>query len=176
VDLLKHLQSRDDFSEKMSRAETSIKATTELLLEVFGPLRGPHLLFSQIANAFQRCKEVRIIVERLYDTRVLLLQTDLTIDLVRPQAQHAPQKYGDLNNEANSLNERIGLDFQTMLIFTGMLLDVWAQIAAHVLGVARPSKSSFIHIAKDDGQGPFATLWQAHKQSILWLDALPRLY
>ncbi|NEH55623.1 hypothetical protein GR198_07715 [Rhizobium leguminosarum] len=176
MDLLKHLQSRDDFSEKMSRAETNIKTTTELLQEVFGPLRGSYLLFNQNAHALQRCREIAIIVERLYDTRVLLLKADLTLDLVRPQAQHAPLTYGELHTEAQSLSDRIALDFQTLLIFTGMLLDVWAQVAGHILGVPRPSKSSFIHIAKDDGQGPFATLWQSHKQSILWLDALPRLY
>jgi hypothetical protein len=176
--LTDHLESRDAFIAKMGEAQSLIVGVTETLKDVFNPTAGPYLLFNQSAATLNRCGQLKVIVERLYNTRVSLLKSDLVVDLLRRTGDDGaiPETAQELHSEGNALNSQIELDFETMLIFVDITLNGWAFMAGNILGDKKPAKTSFATIAKDHGEGPYAVLWKAHKDTILWLDSIRRLY
>src|SRR5690606_25290990 len=62
------------------------------------------------------------------------------------------------------------------LIFTSILLDNWAHLAAYILNIPNPNKFDFTDLVTSDGLGLIAPIWAIHKVDILWLDAIARFY
>ena len=180
MDLVQHNESKETFFRKMEFAKAEIHSLSTLLAEKLSPEGRPYLLYHHISAIRQRCNELEEVGRRLYEDRAELFKSDLAVQLLRQDEtrnQEIPSPaFRQILDAGSKLNNRISLDFQTLLIFTGIALDELAHVAGYVLNVANPIKSSFDKVAKDDGTGEYAPLWRAHREAILWLDAIPRLY
>ena len=175
-----HITSRNMFREATDQAIEAIKGLTTAVIDQHKPSPGPYQLFNQNASLLKRVKEIRLIVTRLYEGRIELLKNDLLENLAVPAGRSSQKRYPDELNEfisaGQEIDELIVLDFQTLLLFAGIVLDDWARVAAHIVGTQRPAHKTFDKIVKDDGVGPFEPIWKIHRDEMLWLDAFPRLY
>ncbi len=150
------------------------------MIDQHKPSPGPYQLFNQSTSLLKRVKEIKLIVTRLYDARVALLKSDFLENLARPADLPSQQPYPTELREilfvGYEFDGVIVLDFQNLLLFTGIALDDWAHVAAHIVGAHRPERKGFDEIVKANGVGPFAHIWGRHRDEMLWLDAFPRLY
>lgn len=180
MNFVDHIASRNKFLETIDRAMDVVKNLTATMIEQHKPSPGPYQLFNQNASLLKRAKEIKLIVTRLYDARIALFKNDLVENLARPadwpSQQPYPTELREFLRTGYEIDEVIVLDFQTLLLFTGIALDDWAHVAAHIVGAQRPERKGFDEIVKADGVGPFAHVWSRHRDEMLWLDAFPRLY
>ncbi|MDH5772315.1 MAG: hypothetical protein OEY84_04195 [Rhodospirillaceae bacterium] len=180
MDLLQHIKSRNEFIKKADDVDKEINELTKFIQKNEEPEPGPYLIFYHSGFSSQRVKELRIIVERLYNNRIELLKSDMIRDVARPKDWPSgvpfPEEFEEITKQGAEIDSQIVLDFQSMLLFSGIALDDWAHMAAYALGTSNPANCSFDKIAKDDGNGEFSELWKAHMKDILWLDAFLRLY
>ncbi len=179
MDYITHIRSRNATLAKFDEAEKTLNQLAGKVGQLRNLTSGPHLILHQSVSAVERCRQLSILLKRLHDNRLELLKCDVVEDaLYRQHGQglFAGQEYVELSAKSRELDEAIVLDFETMILFSGMLLDNWAQIAAHVFGKTRPEKNTFDVLAKGEGSYPFEELWSKMHEDILWLDAIPRLY
>lgn len=176
MDLLGHIASRNSFLEKMRSVDDSLMVLSKSVSEKIAPPTGPYLLFHHISSLLQRSRELKLLIERLYNNRIELLRQDTIVELAMPTTIPGmvpfPNEYQELVQLSTKIDEQIRLDFQTMLIFTGIALDEWAHVAAYISGGENPKKSDFRKFLKDDKSSPF----DQHSATMLWLDAFSRLY
>jgi len=180
MDIARHLASRDAFSKKMESVTGQLQQISSSTLAALRPPPGPYLLLYHHSTTLRRVGELSTIVRRLYENRVELLKHDLVRDLARRQAGPptnpiSPEQQ-ELMARAHDVDGQIQLDFQTMLLFSGIALDDWAHMAGYVYGVSKPRKCAFVRVVEDDGVGELKELWANHKEAILWLDAFTRLF
>ncbi len=178
MDYATHLSSLETLNTKLDSAIAVINELSKTLLDIVKPPTGPYILFSSIAILTQRSKEIKLIADRLYSTRIALFENDTFLynALPQPLIKAIPAELLMPYQQGLKLDGQIALDFQTMLLFIGIALDDWTHVAAHVVGTKNPERASFDKIAKDEGTGDFALIWSRHREAILWIDAFPRLY
>jgi len=180
MDLVQHIASRNSFLAKMKTAQDRLQTLATALQHVKSQPPAPALAYYYQSYAYQRTKELSLIGKRLYDLRLELLKIDQILQLHRPRnwppGTPYPDEFQEISRSGSEVNDQIVLDFQTFLIFTGIILDDWAHLAGCVLGAPNPTKCTFDKVVTGDGQDFFKPLWDEHKASILWLDAFPRLY
>jgi hypothetical protein len=178
MDFAKHIQSRDSTISAAKDVEVALQQLTSSFVRLRGPLEGPLLLFHHVSTAVERCRQLSLLLTRLHNNRVELFKYDILEDSIRRREitdEEDQLVSRELYIKSHAIDDEIVLDFQTMLIFGGMLLDDWAQTAGYVFGTSKPGKNTFDALAKSDGAKPFEEFWGEFKEDILWLDAVPRL-
>ena len=172
--------AKDQLLIQRKEAELAVQALSGKVLAHLSPKPGPHRFFHYSADVLTRIREVSLLFERLYDTRLQLFRADTALhnDLPRdwPGGVPYPEAIQTLMKETSKLELDMSVDFQSMLIFSAMMLDEIAQMAAHVVGRKNPYRIGFDELAKTDGKAPFDVLWLEFRTDILWLDAIPRLF
>jgi len=177
MDLLTHIASRDDFIKKIEEILKKISTMSEEVFSARTPAPSPYMLFNHNTLLMIRVKELRLIIERLYNNRIELLKVDILAHMTHaiPPNSPVPSGFQEIMSMVNKIDEQIVLDFQTMLLFTSIALDELAHLAAYILNSPKPQKSSFLKILEDKPNGIF-TLLQKYKADMLWLDVFSRLY
>lgn len=161
-------------------AEQGVIALSKAVIELLGPPAGPYRLFHYFSDVIVRIRELNVVFERIYQCREKLREADIILEARRPKTwpggTRYPQEIVALQDQVTRFQLDLSLDFQTMLIFSGMLLDEVAQIYGHIFGMKSPWRVTFDIIAKSDGATPFDAIWPSFHEDILWLDAVPRLF
>ncbi|GGF74366.1 hypothetical protein GCM10007301_37730 [Azorhizobium oxalatiphilum] len=180
VDLVAHCQNWEDLLTQQSQAEQAVQTLSKYLIDTRQPPPGPYRLFHYFSDVIVRIRELNVLFERIYRSRERLLEADAVLHSQMPTTWPGGTRYppaiADLITKTDRLNLELSLDFQSMLIFSGMLLDEVAQICGHILAKPTPYRTTFDALAKSDGAAPFDTLWEKFRDDILWLDAVPRLF
>lgn len=180
MDLIKHIASRNETAATATKVVEALQTLTKSIVELRKPKPGPYLLFHHAGSVVERSRQLSLLLARLHNNRVELLKNDIIEDVTRPKDWPGgvpyPKEYQEIILKSQELDNEIVLDFQTMIIFGGMLLDEWAHLAAYVFSAPKPDKFTFDILVKSDGDPPFHTLWKVARDDILWLDAIPRLF
>lgn len=180
MDLLQHISSRNETAELGRKAVEALQTLTTTISSLRSPVQGPALLFSHASGAVERSKQLSMLLKRLYSNRLELLRYDGIEHLTHPSNWPAdkpyPIEFREIYEESNSIDEEIVMDFQSLIIFGGMLLDEWALMASYVLAANKPHKCTFDALAKSEGKTPYNELWALHRDEILWLDVIPRQF
>ena len=180
MDLLQHIVSRNETVELGQRVVELLQTLTTTTSSLRSPQPGPALLYSHASGALERTKQLSMLLKRLYGNRLELLRYDGIEHLTHPEnwppGKSYPIEFTEIYNESSSIDEETVMDFQSLFIFGGMLLDEWALLASYVLGAHKPHKCTFDVLAKSEGKSPYSELWNLYRDEILWLDAIPRQF
>ena len=191
MNLREHIASRDDYISKMEKAEQAVGSLGAAIVERLKPEAGANLFMYYQMFVVQRLNELRQIGERLYNNRIELLKNDLINRLMDDDDEGTPswfegetrvikreisKEQKEIIKNGKEIDDKIVLDFQSLLLFTTIALDDWSRLAACILGVKRPDECDFVRLIKNEDKGALAEIWEKHKQSIVWMDAFPRLY
>lgn len=179
MNVLQHITSRNDALQRFDAAVERLKELSRTILELRSPEPGPYLLFHGLTGALVKTREIRIIVERLYNNRLELLKSDYIEHEARPQnwppGTPYPQEFQELTRRVSEINQQMTLDFQSLLLFAGIALDDWANSVSKVYGASKRSVS-FGQLAKSNGAEEWSNIWNLHSRGIVWLDAFVRLF
>ena len=138
MNVLEHIRSRDDALRKADEGVEQLQELSRVVLELTSPPPGPYLLFHSLAGALVKTREIKIIVERLYNDKLELLKSDYIEHEARPRnwppGTPFPPEFQELSRRVSETNDQMVLDFQSLLLFAGIALDDWANTASKICG------------------------------------------
>lgn len=180
--------SEDELNALADRARDELQALSKLVLEGRRPPAGAYAFFHHSGHALARLKDCQLILKRLFRQRRLLTALAWQHRPLRDreQAERNPGPRPALDSERleGETVEYMQLDFESLYLFGGTLLDQWAYQAIAVGGVPfnerqreKPFISLLDYLEIGKGQeGPLAVLWKTCGKSMIWIHSYLRVY
>jgi len=164
-------------------AERHLKKLSKIILEGRRPPPGPYAVFYEISNTLEKLWSCRMLVERLFEA------SDTTLKLMEREAAIMPKNWpagvpfsedvSGIMREERRISMRMRIDFESLYIFAGILLDQWALVAGRVgsinVGAAHPFVNLFNHVRRGKG-GILGPLWKDCRERLIWIHYHIRFY
>lgn len=157
-------------------ARADVQALTTAIHEALRPPSGPHALFHHLSHLFERVGDVRSITLRLGRARRVLKEVFERQD--REALQGAAPSV-ELYQQHEELVAQLKLDFESLYIFSNMMLDQLAHVVAYCIGADQPEKWNFrclTMMVQARDPGPLAEFAERNLQDVLWLFYQIRFY
>jgi len=164
-------------------AQGKLHALSKLLLENRRPPPGAYAAFYEISNSLEKVETCYLLTERLFESAeasMHLMQREATL-LPRDWAPREPY-LDDVDlviDEERKVSRSMLVDFESLYMFGGILLDQWALVAARMgsapMGSDHPFKemTSLLEAGRGDTLQP---VWDELRESLLWLHFHVRHY
>jgi hypothetical protein len=131
-----------------------------------------------------RLKEIRIILERLFGNIEKLVLLDDDEQRIKPENYHPHTEYSEsdqtLWKKVDSICDEMVLDFESLYIYSSILLDQWTLVVSNIYDFPDSENISFEKLVEkyDKGilQGPSLVLWKQERMNMLSLRAHIRCY
>lgn len=178
-------------------AERALARLTRVIYESLKPPSGCYAIFSHLAHTSERLRDCNRIIRRLYKARKHLTKRAYLINSlypdgrppVRPLREPLPPRVRNLEKRESEQINCMKMDFESLYIFSGMLLDQWALSALYISGMKNP-EDNFQHpfhnlvdeLDKERASRYYVNLrkinllWKELKSELLWLDFQIRFY
>lgn len=180
MDLIGHIASRNELQRKMDALREAVMSLNQAVIDTRSPAPGPYLLFFHNSALLRRSRQLWVLMRRLYQNRIELLQNDVVLEAARPKTWPGgvpyPIEYQEMAKRGDEIVEQIQLDFETLLQLSYIVLDDLAHLAAYIYDAPQPANSSFRSMLNGESGGTFSELWTAHRDAIIWLDTFTRLF
>jgi hypothetical protein len=180
--------SEDELNTLADSARDELQALSKVVLEGRRPPPGAYAFFHHSSHTLARLKDCQLILKRLFEQRRLLTTLAWQHRHIREreEAEKNPGPRQALDSERLEAEtvEYMQLDFESLYLFGGTLLDQWAYQAIAVGGVPfnerqreKPFISLLDYLEVGKGQdGPLAVLWKTCGNSMIWIHSYLRVY
>lgn len=182
------MQDENDKEEHPLTAEVNLsvealKSLGKAVYEGRKPPAGAYAFFNHNSHAMTAVQDCGRILKRLFAGRALLTKLSLEEERVTPQDWPAgtpyPEEVGRIMNRSQDTTEYMKLDFESLYVFGGVLLDQWALQVIAVGTVECQKQHPFrelVDILDENQNTILAPLWLAVKNDALWLYYQLRFY
>jgi hypothetical protein len=144
---------------------------------------GVYAFFSHNSHAMTALQDCNRILRRLFSGRALLTQLSFEEQKVIPRdwpgGTPYPEEISKVINRSQDATEFMKLDFESLYVFGGVLLDQWAFQAIAIGNIECPKRYPFrelVDILDENQNTVLAPLWTAIKNDALWLYYQLRFY
>src|SRR5215831_2257279 len=147
------------------------------------PPAGVYAFFHHNSHAMTALQDCNRILQRLFSGRALLTKLSHEERRLMPQDWPAgtplPEEVSKVITRSQDATELMKLDFESLYVFGGVLLDQWALLAIAIGNIECPKQHPFRELVDvlDENQNTVLTpLWTAIKNDALWLYYQLRFY
>lgn len=137
-------------------------------------------IYFHISHSLERISDIELIVNRyfsqikslqIYDRKILTFKNG---EIITQDKLHVYYK------KTHRLIDRLKLDFESLYLFGGILLDQFSIITSHIGQFNEPENFTFANLIKrlkvDKNSGILNTFWEKQKGDISWLNAQLKFY
>ena len=150
---------------------------TEKMHELAAVPSGTYALFYHDAHAYERMKDVKMIVTRMAENREFLTELNQRENSLRPKKQIYKQTLSKrlqaVVQKQSEVQQQMKLDMESLFIFGNLLLDQWSHVIGYLVSDGEPEKFNFVsmtyQLQKKGDKGLLEPLWSNHHNDILWL-------
>jgi len=161
----------------------ALKRLNKAVYEGRKPPAGVYAFFSHNSHAMTALQDCNRILQRLFFGRALLTKLSHEEQRLMPQDWPAgtplPEEVSKVIIRSQDATEFMKLDFESLYVFGGVLLDQWALLAIAIGNIECPKQHPFRELVDvlDENQNTVLTpLWTAIKNDTLWLYYQLRFY
>lgn len=160
----------------LEAARTDVQTLSTTILEALRPPSGPYALFHHLSHLGERMNDVRTIIHRLGAARQTLKEIMQRQD---QSLREGTELSGDLHRQHDELVAQMKLDFESLYVFSNMLLDQLAHVIAYCVGADDPEAWNFHRLTmtlQAANPGTLARFSERHLRDVLWLFYQIRFY
>jgi len=184
----RHSISRGELDRIAELAEKNLRELSDIVLKGLKPPAGAYAFFNHSSHALSRLGDCKKILKRLYRERYDLVELAILQDRAMPNDWPAgtpyPEEVQKIMRKEAELNGLMQLDFESLYIFGGILLDQWALQAIAVGNIPLKKKGAqglnpFIDLLlflENGNKSVLDSLWESLKSKMLWLHYHMRFY
>jgi hypothetical protein len=170
-------------SELRAAAEGHLQSLSKALFEGRKPPPGAYAIFYEIGNTLEKLETCYLLTERLFEQAARADQALKAEVASRPRDRTAAAPGSDdvqkVTRQSRMLSIQMRIDFESLYMFGGVLLDQWALVAARVGSLPIKGKHPFRELVVMLESGTFGdlrTLWSVARKEALWLHYHVRHY
>lgn len=147
---------------------------TEKIHELTAVPSGSYALFYHDAHAYERMKDVKMIVTRITENRGFLTELNLRENKLRPKKQVYKQTLSKrlqaVTQKQNEVRQQMKLDMESLFIFGNLLLDQLSHVIGYLVNEKEPEKFNFVgmtyQLQKKGDKGVLEPLWSNHHNEV----------
>jgi hypothetical protein len=125
----------------------------------------------------KRIDDMNVIIERLSKSNKKLTELHIREHAIfsfeKEKEKYKSNKFQAMRRKGSGLNNRMRLDLETLYIVGNLVLDQWAFVTAHLVGMKIQDKfgyGKFYHeLRQNKSNNRLAIIWENHKDDIIWL-------
>ena len=161
----------------------AFKRLSKVVNEGRKPPAGAYAFFIHNSHAMTALQDCNRILQRLFCGRGLLSKLSLEEQKVMPRdwppGTPFPEEVSKVINRSQDATEFMKLDFESLYVFGGVLLDQWAFQAIAIGNIECPKRYPFrelVDVLDKNQNAVLAPLWTIIKNDALWLYYQLRFY
>ena len=170
-------------ASEIERGVEILGRLTKVVYEGRKPPSGAYAFFNHSSHAVTALRDCGRIFDRLFSGRSLLTRLAYQKDKLMPRdwppGEPFPEEVRKVMVRSERITEYMKLDFESLYMFGGVLLDQWALLAIAVGNIPCPKQHPFRELVDFLDENPstvLAPLWEAVKDDALWLYYQLRFY
>jgi hypothetical protein len=170
------VEENDEIEVLLQRALDALKTLSKTVLDGRKPPGGAYAFFSHNAHAGSTTQDCGRILGRMRAGRIRLTELANMEDRLSlvdsPPQTPIPENMQAIMHEEHDATELMKLDFESLYMFGGILLDQWSLLAIAIGNISCKKVHPFpelVNFLESNEGHPLASVWTKTKSDMSWL-------